>query len=107
MGLEIKMYKNCQHIIRPKKIVPDYLTLSRSYGKFIIEPLENGYGITLGNSLRRILLSSLVGCAITSIYIKNITHEYMSLSGIKEETKEIIINLKSIQILLYNTEFLE
>lgn len=96
------MYRNWQNIIRPKELIIDYISLSQSYGKFIIEPLEKGYGITLGNALRRILLSSLYGSAITSIYIENITHEYISVSGIKEDTTNIILNFKSIQLLLLN-----
>lgn len=96
------MYHNWQNIIRPKELMIDYTSLSQSYGKFVIEPLERGYGITLGNALRRILLSSLHGSAITSVFIKNITHEFISMSGLKEDTTEILINLKSVQLTLTN-----
>jgi len=89
-------------MIRPKELMIDYTSLSQSYGKFIVEPLEKGFGITLGNSLRRILLSSLHGSAITSIYIQNVQHEYISLPGLKEDITELILNLKSVQLSLLN-----
>ena len=65
-------------------------------GKFIIEPLERGYGITLGNSLRRVLLSSLPGVAVTSIKIDGILHEISSIPGVKEDVTEIVLNVKGI-----------
>lgn len=69
-----------------------------SYGKFIIEPLERGYGTTLGNSLRRILLSSLPGAAVTSIKIDGVLHELSTVPGVKEDVTEIILNLKSLAL---------
>jgi DNA-directed RNA polymerase subunit alpha len=69
-----------------------------SYGKFIIEPLERGYGITLGNSLRRILLSSLPGAAVTSIKIDGVLHEFSTVPGVKEDVTEIILNLKCLAL---------
>jgi len=102
------MHNHWHNIIRPKELLIDYISLSQSYGKFIIEPLERGYGITIGNTLRRILLSSLRGCAITSISIKNIQHEYIETTGLKEDLSEIILNFKSIQMsLLNNIEYVE
>ena len=68
------------------------------YSRFVIEPLERGYGTTLGNSLRRILLSSLPGCAITSIKIDGVVHEFSALPGVKEDVIEIILNLKDLAI---------
>ncbi len=68
------------------------------YGKFIIEPLERGYGTTLGNSLRRILLSSLPGAAVTSVQIEGILHEFSTIPGVKEDVTEIILNLKKLAI---------
>ena len=67
-----------------------------SYGKFVVEPLERGYGTTLGNSLRRVLLSSLPGYAVTSIKIAGIMHEFSTIPGIKEDVTEIVLNVKSI-----------
>ena len=70
------------------------------YGKFVVEPLERGYGNTLGNSLRRILLSSLPGAAVTSIRIDGILHEFSTIPGVKEDVTEIILNLKQLSIAL-------
>ncbi|NLA04565.1 MAG: DNA-directed RNA polymerase subunit alpha, partial [Firmicutes bacterium] len=69
-----------------------------SYGKFIVEPLERGYGITLGNALRRVLLSSLPGAAITSVKFDGVLHEFSTLPGVLEDTIEIILNLKSVSM---------
>lgn len=70
----------------------------KKYGKFVVEPLERGYGITLGNSLRRIMLSSLPGAAISSVKIDGVLHEFSSIPGVKEDVTEIIMNLKSLAI---------
>ena len=67
-----------------------------SYGKFIVEPLERGYGTTLGNSLRRVLLSSLPGTAVTLIKIAGVQHEFSTIPGVKEDVTEIVLNVKSI-----------
>lgn len=68
------------------------------YGKFVVEPLERGYGITLGNSLRRILLSSLPGVAVTSIKIDGILHEFSTIPGVIEDVTEIILNIKELSL---------
>ena len=73
-----------------------------SYGKYVVEPLERGYGITLGNSLRRILLSSLPGVAATSIKIDGVLHEFSTIEGVKEDVSEIILNVKNISANLYS-----
>ena len=70
----------------------------KKYGKFVVEPLERGYGTTLGNSLRRIMLSSLPGAAISSVKIDGVLHEFSSIPGVKEDVTEIIMNLKSLAI---------
>ena len=67
-----------------------------SYGKYVVEPLERGYGTTLGNSLRRILLSSLPGTAVTTIKIAGVQHEFSTIPGVKEDVTEIVLNIKSI-----------
>ena len=72
------------------------LTQDGTYGKFVVEPLERGYGMTLGNSLRRILLSSLPGYAITSVHIDGVLHEFTTIEGVKEDVTEIVLNLKSV-----------
>ena len=73
-----------------------------SYGKYVVEPLERGYGTTLGNSLRRILLSSLPGTAVTSIKIAGVQHEFSTIPGVKEDVTEIVLNIKSLLIPLDN-----
>jgi DNA-directed RNA polymerase subunit alpha len=77
-----------------------YDDTDRNYGKFVVEPLERGYGTTLGNSLRRILLSSLPGAAVTSIKIDGILHEFSTVPGVKEDVTEIILNLKKLSLRL-------
>lgn len=74
------------------------------YGKFVVEPLERGYGITLGNSLRRILLSSLPGAAITSVKIDGVLHEFSTIPGVLEDTTDIVLNLKSLAVKLHADE---
>lgn len=78
--------------------------LSDSYGTFIIEPLERGYGVTLGNSLRRALLSSIWGAAATAIRIEGITHEFTTIPGVKEDVIEIILNIKELVVKMYTDE---
>jgi DNA-directed RNA polymerase subunit alpha len=75
-----------------------------NYGEFVVEPLERGYGITLGNSLRRVLLSSLPGSAITTIRIDGVLHEFSVIPGVVEDTPEIIINLKQLALRMYSDE---
>ena len=70
----------------------------KKYGKFVVEPLERGYGITLGNSLRRIMLSSLPGAAVSQVKIEGVLHEFCSIPGVKEDVTEIIMNIKSLAI---------
>ena len=91
-------------IIRPDRLVADLETLRPDYGKFIAEPLERGFGITLGNSLRRVLLSSIQGAAITSVFIEDVKHEYSTIDGVKEDMVQILLNLKEIRFLLHAEE---
>ena len=74
------------------------------YGKFVVEPLERGFGHTLGNSLRRVLLSSLPGVAVSSVHIDGVQHEFSTLPGIKEDVTEIILNLKSLAIVMHGED---
>ena len=85
----------------PKSIEVDEATLTDSYGKFEIQPLERGFGITLGNALRRVLLSSVQGAAIDSILLENVHHEFSTIKGIVEDVPEIILNLKEIDVKLH------
>ena len=75
-----------------------------TYGKFVLEPLERGYGTTLGNSLRRVLLSSLPGAAISSIKIRGVLHEFSTIPGVLEDVPEIILNIKDIAAKMYTDE---
>lgn len=75
-----------------------------TYAKFVIEPLERGYGITLGNSLRRILLSSLPGSAVTSVKIEGVLHEFSTIPGVLEDVTEVILNIKSLALKGYTDE---
>ena len=77
---------------------------NNSYGKFVIEPLERGFGQTLGNSLRRVLLSSLPGVAVTNIRIEGVQHEFSTVPGVKEDVTEIILNLKELSAKLYSDQ---
>src|SRR5687767_7520850 len=77
---------------------------SDTYGKFTVEPLEPGYGVTLGNSLRRVLLSSIEGAAITSIKIEGVQHEFQTIPGIKEDATELLLNLKELFVKVYDNQ---
>ncbi|NTV35339.1 MAG: DNA-directed RNA polymerase subunit alpha, partial [Anaerolineaceae bacterium] len=77
---------------------------ARDYGKFIISPLEHGYGVTLGNALRRVLLSSLDGAAITSIRITDVLHEFSDVPGVREDVIQIMLQIKMIRLILHEGE---
>ncbi|MGB9629323.1 MAG: DNA-directed RNA polymerase subunit alpha [Thermodesulfobacteriota bacterium] len=93
--------KSGRDLIRPKKLEFEKETLTPTYGKFTAEPFERGFGITIGNSLRRILLSSLQGAAITSVKIDGVLHEFSTIPGVKEDVTEIILNLKEVRLKLH------
>ncbi|HAI52025.1 MAG: DNA-directed RNA polymerase subunit alpha [Limnochordia bacterium] len=78
--------------------------LTDSYGKFVVEPLERGYGLTLGNALRRILLSSLPGTAVTSVHIDGVLHEFSTIEGVVEDTVDIVLNLKKLLVKLHGED---
>ena len=96
----MSFHKNWRDLIRPKNLVVDRETLSATYGKFVAEPLERGYGVTLGNSLRRVLLSSLQGASFTAVKIDGAQHEFMALPDVKEDVTDIILNLKEVDLKL-------
>lgn len=95
------MQKSWKDLIRPKRLEVEKETLTPLYGKFTAEPFERGFGITIGNSLRRILLSSLQGAAITSVKIDGVLHEFSTIPGAKEDITEIILNLKEVRLKLH------
>ena len=90
--------RNWRDLIRPKSVPVDQDSLSNYYGKFVCEPLERGFGITIGNSLRRVLLSSLQGAAITAIKIDGALHEFTSVPDVVEDVTEIVLNLKEVVV---------
>ncbi len=93
-----------RELVKPERVEFEEKGLSKTYGKFIIEPLERGYGITLGNSLRRVLLSSLPGSAAISVKIDGVSHEFATIPGVKEDVLQIIQNIKKIRVRLYTDE---
>ena len=96
------MHRNWQSLIKPKRLEPEEETLTPFYGKFFAEPLERGFGNTIGNSLRRILLSSIQGAAITSVRIKGVLHEFSTVPGVREDVTDIILNLKEVRLKLFS-----
>lgn len=98
------MQRNWSSLIRPKRIDVDESTHSRLYGEFTIQPLERGYGVTLGNAIRRVLLSSIRGAAIVSVKIDNVLHEFSTIPGIKEDVTDMILNLKGVRFKLHQAD---
>lgn len=98
------MQKHWTDLIKPKKLEVDDKSLTPTYGKFYAEPFERGFGQTIGNSLRRILLSSLMGAAVVSVRIKGMLHEFSTIPGITEDVTDIILNLKEVRLKLHDTE---
>jgi DNA-directed RNA polymerase subunit alpha len=95
------MYRNWESLIKPRAIEVEEETLSPTYGRFHVEPLERGFGITIGNSLRRILLSSLQGAAVVAVRIKGVLHEFSTLHGVREDVTDIILNIKELLVKMH------
>lgn len=89
---------------RPKRVEIDTETLTRTYGKFTAQPFERGFATTVGNALRRCLLSSIEGAAISAIEIEGVQHEFSSVPGVKEDVTDLVLNLKQIPVLLHSEE---
>jgi DNA-directed RNA polymerase subunit alpha len=92
------MYRNWRELIRPKGIDIEHGSLTERYGRFVAEPLERGFGITIGNALRRILLSSVRGSAIVGARIDGALHEFTHINGVVEDVADIVLNLKEVEI---------
>ncbi len=90
------MHRNWKDLIKPKILEPE--SVSDRYGKFVAKPLERGYGMTLGNSLRRVLLSSINGAAIVAIRFEGVEHEFSTLPGVKEDVTDVILNIKQLNL---------
>ncbi len=101
MSSEKLAYVNWREMIKPEKLD---VTTTSTYGKFVCEPLERGYGITIGNSLRRIILSSIYGAAIVSVKFDDALHEYSVISDVREDVSEIILNLKELKLQVDSTD---
>ncbi|MEK7702697.1 MAG: DNA-directed RNA polymerase subunit alpha [Nitrospirota bacterium] len=86
----------------PGKVDVERETLTKTYGKFYAEPFERGFGTTIGNSLRRVLLSSIVGAAVTSIKIEGVQHEFSTVSGMKEDVTDLILNIKQLRLKMHS-----
>lgn len=97
----MNLYKEFQ---MPKRIEFEHESLTDTYGKLIIEPLERGYGITIGNSLRRVILSSLEGVAVYAIRINGVVHEFSSIKSVREDVVDIILNIKKLRFKYYTGE---
>src|SRR5512139_1343695 len=98
------MHKNWTELIKPKKLDIDPESHTRFYGKFSCEPLERGFGTTLGNALRRVLLSSLQGAAITAVKIDGALHEFTSVPDVVEDVTEIVLNLKEVVVVSHSAK---
>jgi DNA-directed RNA polymerase subunit alpha len=96
------MQRNWRSLIQPKRIDIDEKTHTRFYGEFSCQPLERGFGITLGNALRRVLLSSIQGAAIVSVKFDGVLHEFSTIPGVKEDVTDIILNLKGVRLKLHH-----
>jgi DNA-directed RNA polymerase subunit alpha len=101
---KIPFYRNWRELIKPEKIEVDRAKHTESYGKFVCQPLERGFASTIGNSLRRILLSSIQGAAITTVKIEGALHEFTTLKDVMEDVSEIILNVKQIRLSLNSEE---
>lgn len=93
--------KNWQELIKPNKVEVERKADARNTGKIVVEPLERGFGLTLGNSLRRILLSSLQGAAVTAVKIAGVQHEFSTIEGVREDVTDIILNIKAIAVRMH------
>ena len=96
--------RNWRELIKPRNILIDEESHTDFYGKFVCEPLERGFGITIGNALRRILLSSLQGAAIVSVKFEDVVHEFSTIPGVLEDVTDIILNVKEVKLRLIDAE---
>src|SRR5438067_5435881 len=93
---------NWRELIKPKRLEVDEKSLTPTYGKFFGEPFERGYGTTIGNALRRVLLSSLQGASIVALRVKGVLHEFSTVPGVTEDVTDIVLNLKEVRVKLHD-----
>jgi DNA-directed RNA polymerase subunit alpha len=96
------LHSNWRELMKPKRLEVDEKSLTPTYGKFFGEPFERGYGMTVGNALRRVLLSSLQGAAITSVKVNGVLHEFSTIPGVTEDVTDIVLNLKEVRVKLHD-----
>jgi DNA-directed RNA polymerase subunit alpha len=96
-----QLVKNWRELIRPRRLEVEGEAATSSYGRFTCEPLERGFGVTLGNALRRVLLSSLQGAAITSVRVNGVLHEFSTVPGMLEDVSDVVLNLKEVRLRLF------
>lgn len=104
LNIQQHYYKFWRDLIKPKGFEVDKDSLTEKYGKFTIRPLERGYGVTLGNSLRRVLLSSMMGAAVSAVKFEGVLHEFSTLPDVLEDVTDIILNLKEVRFRKYDAE---
>src|SRR5438046_7486159 len=93
---------NWRELIKPRRLEVDEKSLTPTYGKFFGEPFERGYGTTIGNALRRVLLSSLQGASIVAARVKSVLHEFSTVPGVTEDVTDIVLNLKEVRVKLHD-----
>jgi len=94
--------RNWRDLLKPQALASDEKSLTPTYGKFVGEPFERGFGTTIGNAIRRVLLSSLQGAAITAVKVDGVLHEFASLPGVREDVTDIVLNLKEVRLKLHD-----
>jgi len=104
MDIQEHYYRFWRDLIKPRTFETDRDSLSEEYGKFIIRPLERGYGVTLGNSLRRVLMSSMMGSAVSAVRVEGVLHEFTTIPDVMEDVTDIIQNLKLVRWQLHTDE---
>src|ERR1700694_6259413 len=100
----VVLQKNAQPLIKPKQLSVEPGDDAKRVATVVAQPLERGFGLTLGNALRRVLLSSLQGAAITSMQIEGVLHEFSSIPGVLEDVTDVVLNVKSIDLRMYGEE---
>ena len=95
-------YKFWRDLIQPQGFSVDKTVLKDTYGKFVVRPLERGYGVTLGNSLRRILLSSMMGSAVSAVKIEGVLHEFSTMPDVLEDVTDVVLNLNQLRFRQYD-----
>src|SRR5262245_54617553 len=99
---ETLVQNDWRELKKPKRLEVDEKSLTPTYGKFFGEPFERGYGTTIGNALRRVLLSSLEGAAIVAVRVKGVLHEFSTIPGVREDVTDVVLNLKEVRVKLHD-----